>query len=160
MAPEFHARFSCLKKEYIYRFYGGSSPDPFLLHRAHYHPYPLRVDEMNRAAAMIVGYRDFRAFMAAGSVIKDPRRTVLGCCVEAEGDAAKLTISADGFLYNMVRIIAGTLLAVSDGRLNADDIPQLISDGDRTRVGATLPPWGLYLNRIWYPDGEAAELIR
>ena len=72
---------------------------------------------------------------------------------------AVVTVSADGFLYNMVRIIAGTLIAVSDGRISAGGLPEILQSGDRTLAGVTLPPYGLYLNRIWYPDGEAQKII-
>ena len=80
--------------------------------------------------------------------------------MEERDGVAEITISADGFLYNMVRIIAGTLVAVSDGKIVVDEIPELIERGDRTKAGVTLPPHGLYLNRIWYASGEASEWIR
>ena len=158
VTPEFHARFSCVKKEYVYKLYGGRAPDPFLYRRALYHPYPLNISLMNRAALALCGRHDFRAFMAAGGTVKDTRRTVFSCGVEERGGMAVVTVSADGFLYNMVRIIAGTLIAVSDGRISAGGMPEILQSGDRTLAGVTLPPYGLYLNRIWYPDGEAQKI--
>ncbi|MBE6952278.1 MAG: tRNA pseudouridine(38-40) synthase TruA [Ruminococcaceae bacterium] len=157
---DFHARFSCVGKEYVYRIYGGKAPDPFLYHRAHYYPYPLDIEKMDTAARLICGKRDFKVFMATGSIVKDTCRNVWDCRVEERDGVAEITISADGFLYNMVRIIAGTLVAVSDGKIVVDEIPELIERGDRTKAGVTLPPHGLYLNRIWYASGEASEWIR
>ena len=159
VADDFHARFSCIKKEYIYRIYGGKAPDPFLYRRALYHPYRLDTAAMNTAAQKLCGRHDFRAFMATGGTVKDTVRTVFACGVEEREGMVNVTVSADGFLYNMVRIISGTLVAVSDGRIAPDAVTEIIEAGDRTRAGVTLPPYGLYLNRIWYPDGEACEII-
>ncbi|MBR5519649.1 MAG: tRNA pseudouridine(38-40) synthase TruA [Clostridia bacterium] len=156
---DFHARFSCIGKEYIYRIYGGKAPDPFLYRRAYYYPYPLHPQIMDDAAKQICGHRDFKVFMASGATVKDTCRTVKTCSVAERDGVTEITISADGFLYNMVRIIAGTLVAVSDGKLSPEEIPALIERGDRTQAGVTLPPHGLYLNRIWYDAGEASEWI-
>ena len=156
---DFHARFSCVGKEYIYRIYGGKAPDPFLYRRAYYYPYPLDVSAMDAAASEICGYRDFRVFMASGATVKDTHRTVKTCSVHERDGVVEIVISADGFLYNMVRIIAGTLVAVSDGKLTPAEISSLIENGDRTQAGVTLPPHGLYLNRIWYPQGEVDQWL-
>ncbi len=158
--PEFHARFSCLRKEYCYHLYSGKRPDPFRYKRAYYHPYPLQIERMQIAAEQIVGEQDFKVFMASGGTVKTTVRTVDTCVVEPTEDGAVLRIAANGFLYNMVRIIAGTLLYVSDGRIGEREIAKLIQAGDRTAAGLTLPPDGLYLNRIWYPRGEAREWLQ
>lgn len=159
MPEDFHARFSCTGKEYIYRIYHGSEPDPFLYQRAIYHPYRLNAEKMNAAAACLRGTHDFRAFMAAGATVRDTVRTIYDCTVcETDGEI-RVAVSANGFLYNMVRILAGTLMAVSDGKLQPEMLPEMIERGDRTRLGMTLPPYGLYLNRIWYPQGEAQTLF-
>ncbi len=160
MPMDFHARFSCTGKEYVYRIYGGSAPDPFRYRRAMYHPYRLDAEKMNAAAACLCGTHDFRAFMAAGATVKDTCRTVYDCHVSSEGGEVTVTISANGFLYNMVRIVAGTLIAVSDGKIRPEQLPEMIRSGDRTRLGMTLPPFGLYLNRIWYPAGEAQDIFQ
>lgn len=157
--PGFHARFSCVKKEYVYKIYGGRGPDPFLHRRALYHPYRLDVNLMNMAAVKLCGRHDFRAFMATGGTVKDTKRTVFSCGVEERSGMVVVTVSADGFLYNMVRIIAGTLIAVSDGKIPADGLTKIVKSGDRTQAGVTLPPYALYLNRLWYPGGEAREII-
>ena len=152
---DFHPRYSALGKEYEYLIHTGSCRDPFLVGRAWMHP--MRLDEdaasaMSAAAEHIVGRHDFTSFMAAGSDIKDPVRTV-GCCrVSRDGLLLRINISADGFLYNMVRIIAGTLVAVGEGKLSPQDVADIIAARDRSRAGVTAPPDGLYLNRVFYPD--------
>jgi tRNA pseudouridine38-40 synthase len=148
--PDFHARFSCLKKEYVYKIYHQNVPDPFLNRRAYFHPYPLDIDKMKKAAAYITGRHDFSAFRATGSAVKDCVRTVFSCEIKKKGKSVEIVVTADGFLYNMVRIISGTLLYVSDGKISADDMPAILESGDRTLAGITLPPHGLYLNRVWY----------
>jgi len=154
VGEDLHARFSCAKKEYIYKLYAGPSPDPFLYRRAHYTPYPLDVELMDSAAACFAGTRDFRAFAAAGGSVRSTVRTVYECHAEGDEKSATIRITADGFLYNMARIIAGTLLAVSRGKMDGGDIPGLFENGARENAGVTAPPWGLYLNRIWYKDGH------
>ena len=98
----------------------------------------------------MVGKHDFASFMAAGSKIVDSVRTVKSCSVEKQGDLVTVRVSADGFLYNMVRIICGTLIAVSEGKIKAEDIPALIDACDRKKAGMTLPPDGLYLAKVIY----------
>lgn len=146
----FHPRYTTMEKEYIYLFDNGKTRSPFFAGRAYFVPRPMHADRMDEAARKIVGTHDFTSFMAAGSKIVDAVRTVNSCRVTREGDNVTLTVSADGFLYNMVRIIAGTLLAVSDGKLDPEELPAIIAAKDRTRAGATLPPDGLYLNRVTY----------
>ena len=149
---DLHSRFSCLKKEYVYKIYYSNVPDPFLRDRAYFHPSPLNAEKMRAAAAHIVGTHDFSAFMASGSAVRNRVRTVFYCEVETHGNYCEIIVCADGFLYNMVRIIAGTLFYVSDGKLSVGSIPEIIKSGDRTMSGVTLPPHGLYLNRVWYGD--------
>ncbi len=146
----FHPRYTEMEKEYIYVFDNGGTRSPFDAGRAYYVPRPIREDLMDEAARKIEGKHDFTSFMAAGSKIVDAVRTVKSCRVRREGDRVILTVSADGFLYNMVRIIAGTLLAVSDGRISPDEVTDIVNARDRSRAGSTLPPDGLYLNRVTY----------
>lgn len=160
VSPEFHSRFSCKKKEYVYKIYHSNLPDPFLYNRAYFHPYALNAEKMRAAARHIVGTHDFSAFMAAGSVVRSHTRTVFYCEVEECRTHCEIIVCADGFLYNMVRIIAGTLLYVSDGKLLAEDIPQIIESRDRTMSGMTLPAHGLYMNKVWYGDEPGLTGIR
>jgi Pseudouridylate synthase len=105
---------------------------------------------MKRAAAYIVGRHDFACFEASGSTVKNTVRTVYAAEVTENGNNIIVTISGNGFLYNMVRIIAGTLLDVGKGKIDADDVPSIIAEGDRTRAGKTLPAHGLCLISVEY----------
>ena len=107
---------------------------------------------LNEAAAAFLGKHDFAAFMASGSKITDSVRTVRSVSVHREGDCVVFRIAADGFLYNMVRIFVGTLLDVARGKIQKEDISDIIASGDRARAGATVPPDGLYLNRVRFQD--------
>ena len=154
---DFHPRYDVVSKEYEYLIYNGAERDPFLTDRAWH--IPLLIDEnalaeMNRAAAHFVGTQDFSAFRAVGADTepKDAVRTVMSASVERRGDMIAFRVRADGFLYHMVRIMAGTLVAVARGKMTADAIPTLIGSGDRTKAGMTAPACGLYLNRVFYKD--------
>lgn len=152
-ADGFHPRYSVKHKEYLYRIKNSRISDPFEVNRAWL--YPMDIDQsalelMRAAAAHIVGYHDFAAFMAEGSDVKDTHRTVKYLEIDRDGDVISVRIAADGFLYNMVRIIVGTLCDVAAGRILPDDIPGIIESCDRSRAGVTAPPEGLYLNRVVY----------
>ena len=153
---DFNARFDCVKKEYEYVIENTAVPSPFMYKRACNHKYKMDVDLMNKAAQHFVGTYDFSAFCAADAQVKSKVRTIYSASVVREGDFVKFRVCGNGFLYNMVRIMAGTLLYVSNGRINADDIPQIIESGDRTKAGITAIPDGLYLNKVYY-GGESVE---
>ena len=127
--PEFHPRFDCVKKTYEYRFWNAPAKNPKeRLYSAH-QAKPLDVEQMNRAASAFIGRHDFAAFCAAGSSVSSTVRTIFDCHAEREGDVVKIFVTGDGFLYNMVRIIAGTLMAVGLGKLLPETLP-----GDRKSV--------------------------
>lgn len=148
--PDFNARFDCLKKEYEYVIYNEKIMSPFL-HRYAYH-YRFFLDEklLNSVAREYVGTYDFSAFCASGAQVKSKVRTVYDASVRREGENVIFKVSGDGFLYNMVRIMAGTLIAVNENKIACDEIKSIINEKDRTRAGVTLPPQGLYLNRVFY----------
>ena len=127
--------------------------DPFWEGRAYHLPRILddaALARMNRAAAHLVGKQDFATYMAQGSTVATTVRTVKSASVERDGDLLVLRISADGFLYNMVRIITGTLIDVGLGKIDPDEIPDITASCDRSRAGMTVPACGLYLNRVLY----------
>ncbi len=149
----FHPRYDVKYKEYVYKIWNGKTKNPFLADRAYYPTYPIskeRVARMNAAASRFVGTHDFVSYMAAGSKIKETVRTVYYADVTEEGEEITFRIAADGFLYNMVRIMAGTLLDVAKGSLMPDDIDGITLGCDRRLAGATAPAHGLYLNRVSY----------
>lgn len=155
----FHARFSCIRKEYVYRLYHSFLPHPFERNYAAFRPYPFNVELMKTAAEELCGTHDFSAFCASGSSVKSSVRTVYYCNVTGDAEHVEIRISADGFLYNMVRIVAGTLVAISEGKLPPDAIPKLLTSGDRTSAGITLPPCGLRLEKVWYGDEPGLDGI-
>ena len=113
---------------------------------------------MNAAAAAFVGTHDFAAVRSVGTETKTTVRTVKWCRAERDGDTITVTVCADGFLYNMVRAIVGTLVYASDGKLSPRDIPALLERGDRRLTGPTMPPQGLYMHRVWY-DGDVGQMM-
>ena len=149
---DFHARYSCLGKEYVYKIFNARYRDPFYLGRAMFYPKPLDEKKLDEAMQAFCGRHDFRAFMAEGSKVTDCERTVKYCRVERPngGDVVTLTVAADGFLYNMVRIIAGTAILASEKNLGFNEIAAIISSLDRKNAGATAPACGLYLNKVFY----------
>lgn len=154
--PEnFHARYSCRGKEYEYWIWNSRVRNPFLRARAYHYYYPLDLEAMNKAAALFLGSHDFSAFCTADSRDRENMvRTITESHWRREGDRVLYTVSADGFLYNMVRILVGTMLYVSQGKLQPEQIPELFSSGDRAGAGPTAPPQGLYLNRVFYEGLE------
>lgn len=152
----FNAIGSCIKKEYIYKLFNSPIRDPFLEKRACFYPQRLDLERMKRAADAFVGTHDFRAVRSVGTETKTTVRTVHWCRVEQEGPLITVSVCADGFLYNMCRAIVGTLVYASYGKLEPEEIPGLLEQGDRRLTGPTMPPQGLYLNRVWYPDPVGA----
>ena len=158
-APEdFNAIGSCLKKEYIYRILNSAVPDPFLQKRACFYPQRLDLSLMQQAARAFEGTHDFKAVRSLGTETKTTVRTVYWCRAEKEGDLITISICADGFLYNMCRAMVGTMVYASYGKLLPEEIPQLLQIGDRRLTGPTMPPQGLYLNRVWY-EGAVGEMM-
>ena len=105
---------------------------------------------MNEFCGLIVGTHDFAAFCSSGSQVETTVRTIKECYVKKQGSDVTLTVTADGFLYNMVRIIVGTAVAVSDGRVKISDIPEILQTGDREGAGMTAPAHGLFLEKVLY----------
>lgn len=153
----FHPRYNAKSKEYVYLIRDSVVCDPFLADRQYQIKHP--IDEaglalMNEAAEKLLGYHDFGAFVASGSSIEDTRRTLHRLDARRTGDfEITVTAAADGFLYNMVRILTGTLLEVAVGKISPCDMTDILESCDRRRAGFTAPPHGLYLNRVDYGDG-------
>lgn len=157
----FHPRYHALGKEYRYRLLNTPVRDPFLWHRVWHLPQPIGAGglaRMRQGAAALLGQHDFSSFMAAGSDVADHVRTVTQLTVDTVGDEWRFTVRADGFLYNMVRIIVGTLVDMALGRMTPEDMPGILARCDRDAAGMTAPADGLYLHRVFYaapfaPDG-------
>ena len=151
----FHVRHDVLWKEYEYVILARRSPDPFYAGRAWHFPKPLLddgIERMQSAAKAFIGRHDFSGFMSAGSDIADTNRTVKHLEIISDGDFIRVRIAADGFLYNMVRIIVGTLLECATGKRDPDAMADIIASCDRSRSGMTAPPEGLYLRRVVFDE--------
>lgn len=146
----FHARYHALGKKYRYRIYNHIFPSAVHRNYTWHNPYDLDVQKMKRAANYFIGQHDFSAFMASGSSVKDTVRNVTLLTVEKQGVELIIEIAANGFLYNMVRIIAGTLVEVGKGKIAAELIPEIIQSKERKKAAATAPPQGLYLVEVYY----------
>ncbi len=150
---DFHPRYDVVYKEYQYLIWNRPTRDPFREGLTHAYPHILNgtdIDRMNQACHAFLGYHDFAAFMAQGSKVTSTERCIYTANVKKEGNLVIFTVSANGFLYNMVRIMAGTLLAVAERKINPEDISHILKGRDRSRAGSTLPACGLYLNRVVY----------
>ena len=147
----FNAIGSCIKKEYIYKIHNSNIRDPFLKDRVCFYPQRLDMEQFSRAAAAFEGTHDFKAVRSVGTETKTTVRTVYWCRAEREGDIITVSICADGFLYNMVRIMVGTLLDMAQGRRDFGGIPRILASRDRGQAGRTAPAAGLTLERVFYP---------
>lgn len=151
VSPEFHARYSCKSKEYVYKIWNSETRNPFLNGYALHYRYKIDEKLLNDAAQAYVGSHDFTSFCTLDNRdMGDMTRTVKSFSVTREGDIVYMTVEADGFLYNMVRIMVGTLLRVQQGKIPPDGISDIIEKKNRAFSGPTAPACGLYLNRVVY----------
>lgn len=149
--PDFHPQFQAISKQYSYLLYRNKPAAIFYRKYALCNTEPLDIEAMIRACQLVEGRHDFRAFCASGSGAKTFERIVFNCSIKEENALLRLDIEANGFLYNMVRIIMGTLLEVGRKRIPADEVTEIIESKDRSKAGPTAPPHGLYLISVAYP---------
>ncbi len=145
----FHSRYSAVGKEYMYVLWNNRLKNVFYTDKAVRWPIPIDVERLNEIGSQFEGTHEFSAFMASHSKIKDTTRTVKYFRAERDGDFVRIYTAADGFLYNMVRIMVGTVLQSMTGRIK-EPISDIILSGDRGRAGCTMPAKGLYLNKVFY----------
>lgn len=173
---DFHARFNALGKKYIYRINNSQKPDPFQRNYCYQIGRDLDLDAMKQAVAHLVGTRDFKCFQAAGGKeLETTVRTVYSAGISEQGNVKsgrtasdsekniEFEIIGDGFLYNMVRIIAGTLVDIGLGKKSPDELPEIMDSKDRRLAGHTAPPQGLYLAEVYYENEtlrKAAEIMK
>lgn len=159
-AMEVHDGFnsigSCVRKEYTYLIYNSRIRDPFYVDRAWFYPRHLDETVMQRAADQFVGTHDFAAVRSVGTDVKSTVRTVYYYKVERRGDLIELKVCANGFLYNMARAMAGTVIYAAEGKIRPEEIGALLDAGNRTAAGPTVPPGGLYMTQLWYEDGKVS----
>lgn len=151
LAPEgFHARYSAKRKTYVYKFYKSKTVLPLYERYCHQAEEFLNVEKMKDAAKEIVGTHDFKCFLASNSDVKDTVRTVYSCDVVENGKIIEIKVCGNGFLYNMVRTIAGTLYFAGLGRMTAADVKKAIDEKNRFGVGKTMAAKGLTLLNVEY----------
>lgn len=147
---DFHPRYNCKSKQYVYKLYNGKIRNPFLTNYAYHYRYPIDADYLNQQAKAFIGKHDYSGFCSVKSDVEDTVRNVYAFDVWRDGDMVYFKVEADGFLYNMVRIMVGTLLFVSEGKIKKDELSSVIASKDRKRAGKTAPPQGLYLDKVNY----------
>ncbi|TCO74981.1 tRNA pseudouridine(38-40) synthase TruA [Marinisporobacter balticus] len=149
--PEnFHARYHAKGKRYIYKIYNGQLRSALLKNHAYFTSYTLNVEKMKKATAYFIGEHDFKAFMASRTSIKNTVRTIQDIRLYEQEELLILDIKGNGFLYNMVRIMTGTLVDIGRGRIDEKDLPNIIKSCSRESAGHTAPPQGLYLAEVYY----------
>ncbi|HHW30157.1 MAG TPA: tRNA pseudouridine(38-40) synthase TruA [Clostridiaceae bacterium] len=148
--PDFHARFHAKAKRYLYYIYNSTFPSALLRNRAWHVPYSLDISLMESASTYLKGTHDFTAFRAAGSTTKTSIRTIMDITLVKKQKIIEIDVLGNGFLYNMVRIIAGTLVEVGRGKICPDSIPAILESRDRSNAGITAPAHGLYLAQVFY----------
>jgi len=148
---DFHARYSCTAKQYVYKIWNAPYSNPFLEGRALFCPKLIDLEKLSFAEEEFCGKHDFRAFMSKGSKNEENTvRTVKYFKAERNGELITLTVCADGFLYNMVRIMTGTYLKCARENLGKGSIADIIQSRERKNAGDTAPAHGLYLDRVFY----------
>ena len=151
---DFNAIGYCVRKEYL--IYNSRIRDPFYVNRAWFYPKHLDENIMQQAASQFVGTHDFAAVRSVGTDVTSTIRTVYYYNVERKGDLIELKVCANGFLYNMARAMAGTVVYAAEGKIKPEEIGALLAAGDRTAAGPTVPPGGLYMTQLWYDDGKVS----
>ncbi|QUH28914.1 tRNA pseudouridine(38-40) synthase TruA [Vallitalea guaymasensis] len=150
VTSSFHPRYNAKNKTYEYKIYNSRFPLPQYNRYAHFYHKSLDIDKMKKAARYFIGEHDFKAFCSTGSSVKTTVREIYKCEVTVEDKMIVISINGNGFLYNMVRIIAGTLIDVGRGKIEPDYIIDIIDSKDRSKAGATAPAKGLTLIKINY----------
>lgn len=146
----FHSRYDSKGKTYCYTLVNRYEKVCIGRNYVYQVRDELNYNLMKEAAKYFLGKHDFRAFKTNGSSVKTSVRTISGLKLELKGDVIKIFVSADGFLYNMVRIIVGTLIEVGKGKIKPEDIESIIKNGDRSKAGPCVPPNGLVLEKVFY----------
>ncbi len=150
VSEEFHPRYDCVKKTYQYKIYNGKYRNPICRKYSEYCHVFLDEKKMNEVSKAFIGTHDFKAFAASGNSSKTTVRTIFDIDVKREGEFVVITVTGDGFLYNMIRIMTGTLMLAGTGKLDFDGLLKIIESRDRTKAGKTAGPNGLTLMEINY----------
>lgn len=147
---DFNARFSAKRKTYLYQIYNSRVSSPFYSLYSYHIPYSLDIEHMKEALKKLEGEHDFKAFMASNSEVKSTVRTIYETDIKAENNLIKIEITGNGFLYNMVRIIVGTVIEIGNHRKDISCIDKAIINGERKLLGHTAKAYGLFLKNVEY----------
>lgn len=150
VSEDFHPRYLAKGKTYEYTIYNNLVPTALNRTFSYHYKYPLDIESMKEACNFFKGTHDFKAFRSEGSSVKTTVRTIYDLNIKTEGDFIKISVSGDGFLYNMVRIIVGTLINVGRGKIAPHDIEKIIAGKDRKEAGDCVPAKGLKLVEVYY----------
>lgn len=151
VSMDFHARYSAIGKQYIYHIYNGRYRSALLRNYSYHVQYSLDYNMMLQGARLLIGTHDFKGFMSSGSSVEDTVRTIKKLDIINKDNSIYIHIEGDGFLYNMVRIIAGTLIEIGTGKRSLEQLKKALETKERTLAGHTAPPQGLFLNKVFYP---------
>ena len=155
VAPDYHPRKRNTRKTYEYRILNRRVPLPDQRLNSYFYYYALDVDKMREAAQYLVGEHDFKSFCSIRTQVEDTVRRIYSITIKKnEDDRIDIRISGNGFLYNMVRAMTGTVVYAAEGKIRPQDIGRILESGNRTAAGPTVPPGGLYMTHLWYDDGE------
>ncbi len=149
---DFHPQYSVIQKTYRYRIYNGRFKDPLMSRYSEFVPKKLDFEKMRLACPFFVGKHDFKAFCASGSTAKTTKREIFALTAVKNQNIIDIEVTGNGFLYNMVRILSGTLVDIGLGKIDPLRVPDIILSCDRTKAGKTLSPKGLTLMEIVYKD--------
>lgn len=147
---DFHARFSVTQKKYCYKIYNGLEKKAFLANRVGWVKYPLDLDKMEKAAKLLLGEHDFKGFCSSNTSVQNFVRTIYSIDIIRKDNFIDIEVCGSGFLYNMVRIIVGTLVDYALDKLSMENIKNALENGDRSSSGQTMPAGGLYLKEAVY----------
>jgi len=153
VSDHFNAISSCLKKEYTYQIYNARTPNAFYVDRVWFYPYgELDVNVMQAAANYFVGTHDFAAVRSVGTDVRSTVRSVYYFDISRQEALILCRVCANGFLYNMVRAMVGTIVYAAEGKFPPEAIRDILAGRRRTDAGPTAPPGGLYMTRLWYRE--------
>lgn len=147
---DFHPRYNCVSKKYVYKIYNGKYRNPFYDRYAFWYKYDLDVEYLNKEIQAFLGTHDYSGFCSIKSDVEDTNRTIYNCSVKRENELVIFEVEGDGFLYNMVRIMVGTMLFIAQGKIKEGELTSIINSCDRKKAGKTAPPNGLYLDNVNY----------
>ncbi len=157
VSDNFNAISSCIKKEYTYRIYNSRIRNAFYVNRAWFYPKHLDEAVMQAAADRFVGTHDFAAVRSVGTDVRTTVRTVYYFDIARKGELIDCRVCANGFLYNMVRAMVGTVIYAAEGKFPPEAVSSILEGKCRTDAGPTAPPGGLYMSRLWYEEPGLTE---